>query len=76
MAKTLYVNVKNSNQPLRRKYNNIPTGNNTRRIGDELRRIGVQMSELTNRVVEDDKNRSQNLTTSTNHSAISSVLIP
>ena len=38
--KTLEANVKNSNQPLRRKYNNIPTGNNTRRIGDELRRIG------------------------------------
>lgn len=27
-------------EPLRKKLNNLPTGNSTRRMGDELRRIG------------------------------------
>lgn len=41
-------------EPLRRKLNNNTTISNTRRMGDELRRIGLQVTELP-KIIEEDK---------------------
>lgn len=46
-------------EPLRRKFaNNLVNQSNTRRIGDDLRRLGMQVSELPKVKEEEGKSKS------------------
>lgn len=60
-------------EPLRRKLNNI--NSNTRRIGDELRRIGQQFTELP-KIVEEEGAQSALQLTQNNPSSAHSIILP